>query len=301
MSITYDVIVVGLGGMGTAAAHALAARGRRVLGLDRYAPGHAHGSSHGHTRIIREAYYEHPAYVPLVRRAFAGWYHLEQLTGAPLLVRCPCLTAGPENGELVTGVRAAAVEHHIPVEDLSADEVTRRFPPFRLPAHFRGVVEPAAGFLFVEACVKAQAAAAVALGADLRTDEAVEVWQATASGVTVRTKRGTYHAAKLVIAAGAWAAELLREVGVLLTVMRQVQHWFPVGSRAADFRRDRFPIFLADTPDGAFYGLPALGPDGIKVARHYGAPELTSPDGRGLDTDTRRCHPGADLPQHPHP
>src|SRR5262249_26842058 len=189
MSDSPDVIVIGLGGMGTAAAWQLARRGAKVLGLEQFPIGHDRGSSHGHTRIIRQAYYEHPAYVPLVRRAFEGWYDLEQRRGTHLLTSCPCLTLGPAGGELVSGVRRSAAEHGLPVEDLSPTEVMRRFPAFRLATDgdVVGVLEHASGFLFVDRCVEAMADEARHLGATLLDGEAVLGWQASPSGVVVRT------------------------------------------------------------------------------------------------------------------
>jgi sarcosine oxidase len=279
MSDSADVIVIGLGGMGTAATWQLAKRGSKVLGLEQFGIGHDQGSSHGHTRIIRQAYYEHPAYVPLVRRAFEGWYELEQRRGVHLLTACPCLTLGPAEGELVSGVRRSAVEHDLSVEDLSAVEVTRRFPAFQVASERQmvGVVEHTSGFLYVDRCVQAMADEARQLGATLLDGVAVLDWQAGPSGVVVRTAAATYSAAKLVITAGPWAGRLLRAYGASLRVMRQVAFWMNVKDPSL-FRRDRFPVFIADTPGGTFYGLPALDGRGVKVARHYGADELASPE-----------------------
>lgn len=273
----YDVIVLGLGGMGTAAAAELARRGRRVVGLEQFTPVHDRGSSHGQTRVIRTAYYEHPTYVPLVRRAFTLWHELEQRTNRHLLTECPCLSIGPAQGDLIGGVLRAASQHSLAVELLEPVRLKRRFPLFHFDEGFVGVLEREAGFLDVERCLKAAAEDAIAHGAKLRCTEPVLEWQATASGVTVRTERRTYNADRLVIAAGAWATKLLGELGAKFTVMRQVPMWFaPADLRP--FARDRFPIYLAETPKGTFYGLPAIDPRGHKVARHYGAPELSGPD-----------------------
>ncbi len=277
MSRTYDAIVLGVGGMGSAACLELARRGCRVLGLEQFPLAHARGSSHGHTRIIRTAYYEHPSYVPLLRAAFAKWHELEQLTGRHLLTECPCLNVGMPGSELVEGVRASVREHGLAAEELT--DVSRRYPPFAFPADHAGVLEHAAGFLYVEDCVRAQLDAAVSLGAEVRAEEPAREWKVVGDGVEVTTDRGTYHAAKLVVTAGAWATRLLADLGVPLAVMRQTLLWFDAGGRAADFRRDRFPIFIADVPGGPFYGLPAVDRFGVKVARHYGAPELPDPDG----------------------
>lgn len=277
---TADVIVVGLGGMGTAAAWQLARRGLSVLGLEQFALGHDRGSSHGHTRIIRQAYYEHPDYVPLVRRAYEGWFELEQARGEHLLTTCPCLTLGPPDSDLVQGVRRSAREHGLPIEDLDAREVQRRYPAFELSGAGEcvGVVEHTAGFLYVDRCVRAMADEARQLGARLRENEPVVGWERRGDGVVVRTAAGEYAAARLVLTAGPWAGRLLGEYGQSLRVMRQVVLWHET-PRPELFRRDRFPIFIAEAEGGYFYGLPALDPRGVKVARHYGASELAGPEG----------------------
>jgi sarcosine oxidase len=286
MNHTYDVIVLGVGGMGSAACFELARRGRRVLGLEQFRFAHDRGSSHGQTRIIRTAYYEHPNYVPLVRRAFERWYDLEQRTGRHLLTECACLNNGPAGGELVEGVRASVGGHGLAAEELTAAEIARRFP-FRFPDGYVGVLEANAGFLYVEECVRAHVDAAVSLGAEVHAEEPVRAWKAVGDGVEVATDRGTYHAARLVVTAGSWATRLLAGLGVPLAVMRQVLLWFDVGDNAPRFRRDTFPVFIADVPGGPFYGLPAIDRFGLKIARHYGAPELPNPDGVSWDvTDT---------------
>src|SRR5579872_4602789 len=179
----YDVIVIGLGGMGSATACELARRGRRVLGLEQFALGHDRGSSHGQTRIIRQAYYEHPAYVPLVRRAFERWYDLEQRTGKHLFTSTGCLSIGRPDSELLTGIHASANAHSLPVEFLGPDEVQRRFPAFRVGEGDHGILEQTAGFLYVEECVRAHIQAARDLGADIRAQEPVLSWQPAGSGV----------------------------------------------------------------------------------------------------------------------
>jgi sarcosine oxidase len=279
----YDVIVLGVGGMGSAACFELARRGRRVLGLEQYPLVHSRGSSHGQTRIIRTAYFEHPDYVPLVRRAFDRWYELEQLTGRHLLTECACANIGPADGELIAGMRAAAAQHRLPVEELTAAEIGRRFPAFRFPDGYLGVTESEAGFLAVEECVRAHIDGAVSLGAEVHGEEPARGWKTVGDGVEVATDRGTYRAAKLVVTAGAWATRLLADLGVPLAVMRQVMLWFDVTANPALFRRDRFPVFIADVPGGPFYGVSAIDRSGLKVARHYGAPELPNPDGVSWD------------------
>ncbi len=275
-SHTFDMIVLGVGGMGSAAACELARRGRRVLALEQFALGHDRGSSHGHTRIIRKAYYEHPDYVPLVCRAFEKWYDLEQRQGIHLLSGCPCLSIGRADSAMIAGVRASAAQHHLPVETLNAAELRRRFPAFRFGEDYEGVLEHSAGFLYVDDCVQAFACEAVRLGATIQDNEPVVSWQASEREVTVQTTAARYTAARLLITAGPWAGELLVSRGAFLRVMRQVVQWFGTRDDAL-FRRDVFPLYIADTPQGHFYGFPVLNANGAKVAQHYGAPELTHP------------------------
>ena len=168
---TYDAIVLGVGGMGSAAAFELARRGRRVLALEQFALGHDRGSSHGHTRIIRKAYYEHPDYVPLVLRAWDRWRDLERRCGRTLLTEQPCLTIGRPDGELIAGVRQSAARHGLPVEALDADDLRRRFPAFCFSDEYVGLLEHSAGFLYVDDCVRAYADEARKLGAVVRDNE----------------------------------------------------------------------------------------------------------------------------------
>src|SRR5262245_49957122 len=186
MADSFDVIVLGVGGMGSAACFELARRGRRVLGLEQFPLVHSRGSSHGHTRIIRTAYAEHPDYVPLVRRAFEKWYDLEQETGRHLLTQCPCLNAGSRDSEHVRGVRETVRAWGLDgPEYLSAREINERFPAFRFPDGFHGVLETEAGFLYVEECVRAQIDTAVSLGAEIQGEEPVLEWKAVGDGVEV--------------------------------------------------------------------------------------------------------------------
>lgn len=287
----YDVIVLGVGGMGSAALFELARRGRRVLGLEQFAPGHDRGSSHGQTRVIRKAYYEHPDYVPLLRRACERWYDLEQRCGRRLFVECGCLSIGPPGGEVVPGVRRAADQHGLPVEPLTAGELRRRFPAFRFGDDVVAVLEREAGFLYVEECVRAHADEARRLGADLRDGEPAVSWEATAGGVVVRTAKGVYAADRLVITAGAWAGRVLAGLGLPLTVLRKVLLWFGT-SAPASLRRDVFPVYMAETPGGLFYGFPVIDGLGHKVARHDGGELVGDPealDRAVTDADAEEC------------
>src|ERR1700722_9450545 len=191
MNGNFDAIVIGCGGMGSAACFELARRGTKVLGLEQFPLVHARGSSHGKTRIIRTAYAEHPDYVPLAKRAFERWYELEQLTGRHLLTECLCLNAGVPGSELVEGVRKSVQEHGLAAEEMTGDEINHRFPAFRFPPEFSGVVEQTAGFLYVEECVRAHIDCAIANGAVIRAEEPVRAWKAVGNGVKVTTDLGT--------------------------------------------------------------------------------------------------------------
>lgn len=284
MSESYDVIVVGLGAMGSAAAFQLAWRGQRVLGLDRFTPPHEFGSSHGETRIIREAYFEHPLYVPLVQRAYELWAELEKLSGRSLFKQTGGLMIGPENGAIVSGALRSAREHRLAHELLSAAEVRRRFPALQPTDEQVAVWEPRAGALFPEACIEAHLAQARAHGAELRFGETVLRWEPTADGVRVITTRGEYVAKRLVLTAGAWVSSLLGEFKFPFRVERQVLFWFEQPKTSGDFAPGNCPIYICEHELGRyFYGFPDFG-TGVKVAGHH--------EGDAADPDALRREVG---------
>jgi sarcosine oxidase len=268
---TYDVAVVGLGAMGSAAVCHIAGRGRRAIGIEQFQPAHDRGSSHGHSRVIRLAYFEHPDYVPLLHRAYALWARLEHDTSRALLRITGGLMMGRADSEVVTGSLQSARTHELAHELLDATAIRRRFPPFTPASDITGVFEPSAGVLRPEACIEAHLDRAVAQGAELRFDERVVGWTARpgGDGVEVRTTRATYVASRLVLAPGAWAGALFDLPDVPLEVERQVLYWFdPVGGTAA-FAPDRFPVYVWDMGEGVqIYGFPAQEgpPGGVKVA-----------------------------------
>lgn len=279
----YDTIVVGLGTMGSAAACHLARRGKKVLGLDRFTPPHDRGSASGRTRIIREAYFEHPAYVPLVQRAYEAWAALERDSGRRLLVTTGGLMIGPREGALVAGALESARQHGLRHELLNAADLRRRWETLRPEADTVAVWEPRAGVLFPEDCIAAHLAAAAGAGAELRCDEPAESWAADGDGVIVRTARGTYAADRLVLTAGAWLGRLLADLALPLKVRRQLLFWFTPRTPAA-FAPQRFPVFIWEhEADRFFYGFPDFG-DGVKVARH-GEGEVTEADRVRRDVD----------------
>jgi sarcosine oxidase len=265
----YDVIVLGLGGMGSAAAQHLAARGQRVLGLERFSPAHALGSSHGGTRIIRQSYFEDPAYVPLLIRAYELWETLEAEAGADLLTLTGGLYLGPAESTTVSGSLAAAREWHLPHELLDAAAIRSRFPTLNPKDDEVGLYERRAGFVRPEATVAAQLAVAERLGADLHFEEPALSWSAGEAGVEVVTASGRYTAGKLVITPGAWAPRVLADLGLPLRVERQVQYWFQPDGGLGAYQPDRHPIYIWEDRDASqIYGFPAIdGPEGgAKIA-----------------------------------
>ena len=274
--MTVDVAVIGLGATGSAALHQLARRGLRVVGLEQFTPGHASGSSHGESRIIRLGYFEHPSYVPLVRAAFPLWRALERDSGTSLLQVTGILEMGAPDGTLVIGTRQSAQTHGLPHEVLDAASVARRFPAFALPPHFVGVFQPEGGILAAEPAVAAQLACARAAGAEVRPNETVLAIEPTAGGVRVVTKREAITAKQAVVAAGAWVKQLLPGLPAPIRVTRQVVGWF-APSAPALFARERCPVFMLEREDGIFYGFPAGPRPGIKFAKHHHADEAIDP------------------------
>ncbi|BCI53133.1 N-methyltryptophan oxidase [Mycolicibacterium litorale] len=263
----YDVIVIGLGGMGSAAAYHLAARGQRVLGLEKFTPAHDKGSSHGGSRIIRQSYFEDPAYVPLLLRAYELWDRLAADSERDVYRMTGGLFIGPPDCLTVAGSLRASREWNLPHELLDAGEIRRRYPNFTPRDGDIALFEAKAGFARPEMTVQAHLDLAEKNGAILRFGEQVTAWSETGAGVRVTTAAGTYDAGQLVICPGAWAPQLLAEFGIPITVERQVLYWLdPIGGI------DPFvghPIFIAENERAEqIYGFPAIdGPGGgVKVA-----------------------------------
>ena len=282
----YDAIVVGLGAVGSATVYRLAQRGVRVLGIDRYMPPHEFGSSHGETRITREAVGEGDAYVPLVRRSHRLWREIEAAAGVELFTATGGLVVGCAGGagrhhgvDFLRGTVECAERFGIVHEQLDAQAIRSRFPQLALCGDETGYFEPGAGFLRPERCIAAQLALAQAAGAQLATDERVLAFAAAGNGdaVEVRTTRTTHLARQLVLAAGPWLQQLLDPaLGAAFRVHRQVQYWFDVANAFDRYAPGRFPIFIwmfGEGEDEFLYGFPAIdGPDGgLKVAsEQYG-------------------------------
>jgi sarcosine oxidase len=277
MDKPFDVIVIGLGAVGTAATYQLARAGARVLGIDRYSPPHTLGSSHGETRITRLACGEGPEYTAFARRSHAIWRDLERATGETLLTQNGLLAISGKGeraaahgkpdflGDTIAIARANNVAH----ERLSDVEIRARFPAFAVADGDRGYFEPEAGFVFPERCVAVQLGQARQLGAAIHTDETVASFAADAGGVRVVTNKGEYRAGQLVIAAGPWLPQLAPDLAPLFKIRRQVLVWFRVAADAvaADHRPDRFPVFYWQLPrEQAIYGFPSLDGNTLKLA-----------------------------------
>jgi len=275
----FDVVVCGLGAMGSAAVQHVARRGKRVLGIERYAPGHDRGSSHGRTRIIRLGYFEHPSYVPLLRHAYRLWRELEQATERELLHVTGIAEIGPPNGTLVNGTLGCAQIHGLRHEVLSASELMRRFPAFNVPPDYVAIVQPDGGILAAEAAIAAQLALATAAGAEVRSGETVRAIEHRADDVRIITDRGSVDAGAVIVAAGPWVASLLPALAPLLRVTREVMAWFnPTDARL--FFPSRIPVFIIESRHGMHYGIPphASIDEGIKLAKHHHRDETVDPN-----------------------
>lgn len=308
--MTYDAIVLGVGGVGSAALYHLARRGAHVLGMDRFSPPHYFGSTHGHTRVIRQAYFEHPDYVPLAIDSYRQWQELERQAHRQLLHKVGLVQIGPADGIVVPGVLLAAEQHHLPVERLSADEVRNRWPGLCVTDDLQAVYEPAGGYLLVEDCVQTYMDAARHAGAQLITNTQVLAWSAENATVRLHTSEGVLTAKRLVIAAGAWAGRLLSDLNIPLTVLRKSLFWFATDAAVYDVSAG-FPLFLFELPvappdsllpesaghlkqsehaGGVFYGFPKLDSRGVKFAEHSGGTVVNDPllVNRLMDVEEKR-------------
>jgi sarcosine oxidase len=283
--VDFDVVICGLGAMGSAAAYHLASAGLRVLGLDQFHPPHEKGSSQGKSRIIREAYFEHPAYVPLVQRAYELWADLEKKSRRKLLIQTGGLMIGPEGGALVAGAKRSAEEHALKHRMLASAKLRQEFPLLAVRDEI-AVWEPRAGILFPELCIQAHLDLAIARGASLRFGQRITGWEVRGSGVSVSTESEAFSSRQLLVSAGAWLSSLLPDLRLPLSVERQVLFWFEPQSRADSFKPDRLPIFIWENElHKYFYGFPDLG-DGIKIGVHHQG-EITTPDRLNRDVSAK--------------
>ncbi|MEJ2312507.1 MAG: N-methyl-L-tryptophan oxidase [Gemmatimonadales bacterium] len=301
--ITYDAVVIGLGVMGSAALRSLAARGLRVLGIDRHRPPHALGSSHGRARMIREAYFEHPLYVPLVRHAYDLWGRLEQESGKDLLRLTGGAFIGGEDSDLVSGALESSRLHGISIDVVDGAELARLFPAFARQPGIRAVIERRAGYLSPDRCMEALLERAAASGAESLVAEVIG-WGSEGGRLKVTTDDGDHLTDSLVLAAGPWLPGLANKWRLPLTIERVVQAAFAT-ARPEDHTEESLPVFAWEfEPGRIFYGFPAI--DGaVKVGLHHGAP-VSNPDSASrevtaADTDevgalVRKFLPGVNGP-----
>lgn len=287
----FDAIIIGLGAMGSAAAVHLARRGQRVLGIEQFDLGHARGSSHGRSRMIRMCYYEHPDYVPLLRRAYELWHETEAAAGHKLQHITGGIYIGPPDSAAVNGASRAAIEHHLDHELLDRAALARRYPQFRVSDDHRALYEPLAGYLVPEDVIAAHLRLATEAGARLQDNERVESYEAGGSRARVKTNRGEYEADRIIFACGAWATRVVRDIGVQISPTRQILGWVTPRD-PVPFAHGTCPVWAIECPRedpelnlraGLYYGFPidadAAAGDGrgFKIARHAVGPQ-TDPD-----------------------
>lgn len=288
---SYDVIVLGLGVMGAAAAHQLAARGLTVCGIEQFGPVHDRGSSHGQLRVIRRAYFEHPDYMPLLDRAYALWRACEVEAGPPLYVRHPVLMAAPPDSAVIAGLEATYGAHALPHERFGADEAARRYPALRLPEGHAVFLDPEGGWLRVEESVGAFHDLARRAGAELRFHAAIDGWEIDGEGVAVHCGGKTIRAGSLVIAAGAWGAPILQSLGAAVRIDARVQVWARPDD-GAGLTPNECPIYFVVDDGGVFYGFPRQPCGTMKIAEHGAPRPLTDADSlQGYDpaNDAAMC------------
>ncbi|NWG25959.1 MAG: N-methyl-L-tryptophan oxidase [Pseudorhodoplanes sp.] len=273
----FDVAVVGLGAMGSAALYELSRRGLRAVGVERFEAGHTRGSSHGLTRIIRLGYFEHPSYVPLLREAYHKWRDMEVAAGQRLMTITGIAEIGAPDSELVSGTLASSRLHGLPHQVLDAGELMTRYPAFRVPPDFVGVVQPDGGYLEAEPAVAAMQALAVRHGAEVLTGKRVLSVAPQGSGVRVTTESGTIDAGAAILAAGAWLRTLLPDLNLPLEVTRQAVLWTEPLEPAL-FAAGAFPVFMLESDLGIHYGFPQRPGEGLKVAKHHHVGEAVDPE-----------------------
>lgn len=273
----YDVIVIGVGGMGSAATYHLAKRGHDVLGLEQFDIPHENGSNHGVTRIIRKAYFEDPAYVPLLHQAYENWETLQKENGRKLLHLYGSITVGRPDETNFNGAIKACEEHNLPYKVLTSDELSDQFPGYQLPNGFKGVYQPDGGFLASDRCLVAHVEEAFKNGGEIHARERVLNWEATSTGVRIESEDDVYTADRLIISAGPWAQELVKELQGNATPERQVLGWLQP-KEPANFTPESFPVFTATLNGEPFYGFPTFEVPGFKIGCHHHLEQETTPD-----------------------
>lgn len=281
--IKTDVIVVGVGGMGSAACYHLAASGAKVIGLEQFRVGHDNGSSHGETRMIRQAYFEHPDYVPLLKRAYTLWEKLEGLSSRKLFHKNGlALFGSPSSSPVYKGVVKSSEMYGLTVDRLSAEKSKKQFPMYSVPENLSCLYEPQAGFLFVEECVKAHVNQAKGYGAQIFENEQMLSYQQVGDEIKVVTNRETYFCRKLVITAGPWSSQIIKALSSQLRLSRAIQCWFKA-DQTHDLKYGT-PCFAYHIEDEFFYGFPMLDGSTVKLAAHFSKDTISSPNEKNVDS-----------------
>jgi sarcosine oxidase len=270
--------VIGAGAAGAAAAYALARRGARVTLFEQFSLSHDRGSSHGATRLFRTAYFEHPDYVPLLKRSAALWRALERDSGERLLDMTGVLMAGGAQSGLIAGTRRAAADHGLALETLTRADAARRFPSLVLSATMEAMIEPEAGFIYADRAVKTFASGARKAGAVFRQNAAVHDWRSVGAQIeiTIRDERLTFD--RLIVAPGAFAAGILGRIGALIKPLRKTLFWTAPGDDRFSSARGFLPFAVEEDDGRFFYGFPAVDGNGVKIGEHTGGAQLASPD-----------------------
>lgn len=282
----FDAIVIGVGGMGSAAVYELAKRGKKVLGIEQFDIPHAMGSSHGLTRIIRLAYAESPAYVPLLRRSYELWNETQNKAGEPLLIVTGSIDASRPDANLFSGSIASCQEHNLPHEIYTAKQLKKRFPAVELADDMMANYQPDGGFVLSERAIVAHVNLAMSMGAEIHGREKVLDWEPIGGGggdggqdgVKVTTEQGVYTADKLVITAGAWANKLIEPLKDGLAVPeRQVLTWMQP-KKPELFGLGTLPVWVIEDDEGVYYGFPTYGIPGFKFGRMNHLEQTIDPD-----------------------
>jgi len=274
----FDVIVVGVGGMGSATCYELARRGQRVLGLERFDIGHSMGSSHGDTRMLRLGYFEGQSYVPMVLRAHQLWREIGKKIGEDLLTITGTLDIIEPGLDIVERGEASCKAYNLPYEVLNAQQIMERYPAFHLPHDYRGLFQPDGGYVKSEKAILAFTALAIDAGAEIHPREQVLSFEPTATGgVKVRTNARTYEAGRLVLSPGPWINKFVPALKPVTQPYRQVFGWFrPLEPEL--FKKGNFPSFTLKIPEGHYYGFPLYGHPGLKVGGPHHGREACDPD-----------------------
>ncbi len=279
----FDIAVIGVGGMGSAALYHLAKSGAKVCGIEQFAAGHGEGSSHGDTRVIRKAYPEAPDYIPLLNRSYKLWKNLEEISGETLLNLCGFLVCGRSGGNYLASVQEGADRYDVNYQYLDRQALADRFPQFHLPDDFAGFLDPEGGIVYVENGVHNHISAALEKGAVFYGEEVLLGWEKFAGNFLLKTSKRLISTEKIVFTTGAWAVDIMADLNIPLEIWRRVILWHGCPDMTP-YYPDRFPSFLINDEKSpfCFYGCPAVDEKGLKLGEHDVPLKLTDPFERNM-------------------